>query len=318
MSVLKNRINKKKKANKQTGFGTNASNYGGRFINKDGSANVKKIGIPILERISWYHTMLNISGIKFMCIIFVFYLLVNFVFASLYCLIGVEHLNGIEPSAFVQNFGQAFFFSAQTFTTVGYGHISPVGFWASFVASIEALFGLLTFAIATGLFYGRFSKPKAHIKFSENAVIAPFQGGKALMFRMTPYKNTNLTEAEAKVNLGMIVEENGIEINRFFSLDLEYDKINALTLSWTIVHPITEDSPLYGFTEADFKKNNGEVIVFVKAFDEMFSNTVAISSSYMFSEIVYGAKFSQMFDDEDDTITVLDLSKLNTYHKVEL
>lgn len=316
MSVLKNRI-KKKKANKQTGFGTNASNYGGRFINKDGSANVKKIGLPILERISWYHTMLNISGIKFMFIIFVFYLLVNFVFASLYCLIGVEYLNGIEPSTFVQNFGQAFFFSAQTFTTVGYGHISPVGFWASFVASIEALFGLLTFAIATGLFYGRFSKPKAHIKFSENAVIAPFQGGKALMFRMTPYKNTNLTEAEAKVNLGMIVEENGIEVNRFFSLDLEYDKINALTLSWTVVHPITEDSPLYGFTEADFRKNNGEVIVFVKAFDEMFSNTVATSSSYMFSEIVFGAKFSQMFDDEDDTITVLDLSKLSTYKKID-
>lgn len=317
MSVLKNRI-KKKNANRQTGFGTNASNYGGRFINKDGSANVKKIGLPVFERISWYHTMLNISGIKFMLIIFVFYLLVNFVFASLYYLIGVEHLNGIEPSSFVQNFGQAFFFSAQTFTTVGYGHISPVGFWASFVASIEALFGLLTFAIATGLFYGRFSKPKAHIKFSENAVIAPFQGGKALMFRMTPYKNTNLTEAEAKVNLGMIIEENGVEINRFFSLDLEYDKINALTLSWTIVHPITEDSPLYGFTEADFKKNNGEVIVYVKAFDEMFSNTVAISSSYMFSEIVYGAKFSQMFDDEDDAITVLDLSKLNTYNKVDL
>ena len=317
MSVLKNR-NKKKNANSQTGFGTNASNYGGRFINKDGSANVKKIGLPVLERISWYHTMLNISGIKFMFIIFVFYLLVNFVFASLYCLIGIQYLNGIKPTGLIENFGQAFFFSAQTFTTVGYGHISPVGFWASFVASIEALFGLLTFAIATGLFYGRFSKPKAHIMFSENAVIAPFQGGKALMFRMTPYKNTNLTEAEAKVNLGMIIEENGVEINRFFSLDLEYDKINALTLSWTIVHPITEDSPLYDFTEADFKKNNGEVIVYVKAFDEMFSNTVAISSSYMFSEIVYGAKFTQMFDDEDDAITVLDLSKLNTYNKVDL
>ena len=315
MSVLKNR--NKKGSNKQTGFGTNASNYGGRFINKDGSANVKKIGLPFFERISWYHTMLNISGLKFISIIFIFYLLVNFGFACIYSLIGVEYLQGIKPSGFVEDFGQAFFFSAQTFTTVGYGHISPVGFLASFVASIEALFGLLTFAIATGLFYGRFSKPKAHILFSENAVIAPFQGGKALMMRITPHKNTSLIDAEAKVNLGMTVKENGVEVNKFFNLDLEYDKINTLTLSWTIVHPITEDSPLYGFTEDDLKKNEGEVIIFIKAFDEMYSNTVAIKSSYMFSEVIYGAKFAQMFDEEDDTVTVLDLSKLNTYKKVD-
>lgn len=187
---------------------------------------------------------------------------------------------------------------------------------ASFTASVEALFGLLTFAIATGLFYGRFSKPKAHIMFSENAVIAPFQGVKALMLRITPHKNTSLIDAEAKVNLGMTVKENGVEVNKFFNLDIEYDKINTLTLSWTIVHPITEDSPLYGFTEDDFKKNEGEVIVFIKAFDEMYSNTVAIKSSYMFSEVIYGAKFVQMFDDEDDTVTVLDLSKLNAYQKI--
>ncbi len=314
MSVLKNRG--KKNSIKQTGFGTNASNYGGRFINKDGSANVKKIGLGFFDRISWYHTMLNISGFKFITIIFIFYLLVNFGFACIYSLIGIEYLQGIQPSTFAENFGQAFFFSAQTFTTVGYGHISPVGFLASFVASIEALFGLLTFAIATGLFYGRFSKPKAHILFSENAIIAPFQGGKALMMRITSHKNTSLIDAEAKVNLGMIVKENGVEVNKFFNLDLEYDKINTLTLSWTIVHPITDDSPLYGFTEDDFKKNEGEVIVFVKAFDEMYSNTVAIKSSYMFSEVIYGAKFTQMFDDEDDTVTVLDLSKLNNVQKI--
>src|SRR5689334_13059371 len=196
MSMIKKRV-KKLKADKHTGFGSNASNYGGRFINKDGSANIKKSGINLVESISWYHTMLNIPRWKFMLIVFLFYGIVNFLFATLYCLIGVEHLNGILADSFVEKFGQAFFFSAQTFTTVGYGHISPTGFWASFIASIEALFGLLSFAIATGLFYGRFSKPKAHIRFSENAIIAPFQDGKALMMRIVPYKNTNLTDAEA-------------------------------------------------------------------------------------------------------------------------
>jgi inward rectifier potassium channel len=230
----------------------------------------------------------------------------------------VEHLNGISADNFIEKFGQAFFFSAQTFTTVGYGHISPTGFLASFVASVEALFGLLSFAIATGLFYGRFSKPKAHIKFSENAIVAPFQEGKALMFRIAPYKNTNLTDAEAKVTLGMKVVENGIEVNRFFSLDLEYDRINALTLSWTLVHPITEDSPLFAFTKNDFQTQKGEVIIYLKAFDEMYSNTVAIRSSYIFKEIVYGAKFIQMFENNDNSKTLLHLDRLNSYTEVVL
>ncbi|RXR17724.1 Inward rectifier potassium channel Irk [Flavobacterium amnicola] len=317
MSVLK-KVNKKIKADNQTGFGANAASYGGRFINKNGTANVRKEGIGFIESISWYHTMLNIPRWKFMTIIFIFYLLVNFLFASIYCLIGVEHLNGISADNFIEKFGQAFFFSAQTFTTVGYGHISPTGFLASFVASVEALFGLLSFAIATGLFYGRFSKPKAHIKFSENAIVAPFQEGKALMFRIAPYKNTNLTDAEAKVTLGMKVVENGIEVNRFFSLDLEYDRINALTLSWTLVHPITEDSPLFAFTKNDFQTQKGEVIIYLKAFDEMYSNTVAIRSSYIFKEIVYGAKFIQMFENNDNSKTLLHLDRLNSYTEVVL
>jgi inward rectifier potassium channel len=310
MGAFKKRF-KKLKTDNHTGFGSNAASYGGRFINKDGSANIKKSGIGFVESISWFHTMLNIPTWKFMAVIFIFYGVVNFGFACLYCFIGVEHLNGIVRTTFTENFGQAFFFSAQTFTTVGYGHISPIGFWASFTASVEALFGLLSFAIATGLFYGRFSKPKAHILFSENAIIAPFQGEKALMMRIAPYKNTNLTDAEAKVTLGMRMEEDGVEVNRFFPLDLEYDKINALTLSWTLVHPITEDSPFYGFTENDFKSHKGEIIIYVKAFDEMYSNTVAIRSSYTFEEIIYGAKFVPMFENSEGSKTVLHINKLN-------
>lgn len=318
MGAFKKRF-KKLQTDNHTGFGSNASNYGGRFINKDGSANIKKVGIDFVESISWYHTMLNIPRWKFMLIIFIFYSAVNFIFACLYCLIGVEHLNGISAATFTEKFGQAFFFSAQTFTTVGYGHISPTGFWASFIASLEALFGLLSFAIATGLFYGRFSKPKAHIRFSENAIIAPFQGGKALMMRIAPYKNTNLTDAEAKITLGMRIEENGMEVNRFFPLELEYDRVNALTLSWTLVHPITEDSPLFGFAENDFKTHIGEIIIYIKAFDEMYSNTVAIRSSYTFEEIIYGVKYVQMYENsKDSSKTVLHINKLNSFSKAEL
>ena len=320
MDLLK-KINSKAKTDLNTGFGTNPSSYGGRFINKDGSANIQKRGLTFLDRISWYHTMLAMPRWKFLGILFAFYIGVNFIFACIYFGIGVQYLDGIATtgSEWVK-FGKAYFFSAQTFTTVGYGHISPNGFLTSALAAAEALIGLLSFAIATGLFFGRFSKPTAFLKFSHNALIAPYgDGGRALMIRMTPYKNTNFTDAEAKMTLGMIIEENGKTVNRFYSLDLELAKVNSLSLSWTLVHPITENSPLYQFTEHDFESVDGEVIVFVKTFDEMFSTTVAATTSYTFSEVVYGAKFEMMYSDsEDDSRTILHLNKLNSFYRIEL
>ncbi len=318
MNLLK-KINAKAKAEINTGFGTNSSSYGGRFITKSGNANVKKTGIGFLDSISWYHTMLNIPRWKFMVIVVLFYFVVNFFFASLYYINGVEHLKGVVMSSSMDKFGQAFFFSIQTFTTVGYGHISPSGFSTSLIAAIEALFGLLSFAIATGLFYGRFSKPKAHILFSKNAIIAPYKQGTALMFRMTPYKNTNLTDAEAKITLGMKVEESGKPVNKFFSLELELEKVNSLTMSWTLVHPISEDSPLYHFSQADFQNLEGEILVFMRMFDDMYSTTVAKRTSYIFSEIVYGAKFTPMFSrNEDESKSLLHIDKLNDYEMVNL
>lgn len=318
MAFLKN-INSKAKAIKDTGFGTNSSSYGGRFVTKSGNANVRKTGVSFIESISWYHTMLTIPRWKFFFIILSFYFLVNLVFASIYYLIGSEHLNGIVADNSIDRFGQTFFFSIQTYTTVGYGHISPSGFLTSFVASVEALFGLLSFAIATGLFYGRFSKPNAHLLFSENAVIAPFQGGTALMLRLSPYKNTNLSDAEARMTLGIHVEEDGKLVNKFYQLDLEFDKVNALTLSWTLVHPITEKSPLFHLNEDDFKNTIGEIIVYVKVFDDMYSSTVVKRTSYTFDEVVYGAKFLPMFTKStDENKTLLQIDKLNLFEKVDL
>ena len=139
------------------------------------------------------------------------------------------------------------------------------------------------------------------------------------MMRVAPFKNNNLLDAEAKVTAGIVVEENGVTKNKFFILDLELDKINSLTLSWTIVHPITEKSPFYKFTKEDFANTRGELLIFVKAFDDMFSNTVVARTSYTMQELVMGAKFSPMYhrSAEKDS-TILELDKLNSYESTDI
>ena len=318
MAIFERKINIQSELN--TGFGVNSENSSGRFYDRNsGGANVIKKGVSVLNRYSWYHTMLAMPIAKFLSLLLIAYIIVNLFFAGIYYLIGIDHLAGVNQGSDIKNFSEVFFFSAQTFTTVGYGRISPIGFAASAVSTFEAFLGLLSFAIATGLFYGRFSRPRAFLRFSHNALIAPYKEGTALMLRAAPYKNNLLSEAEAKVNLAMQLEENGKIVNRFFNLDLEISKINALALSWTIVHPINEKSPLYNFNYADMVNAKIEALVFVKAFDEVFSNTVVQRFSYIASEVVWGAKFQMMYHaDEKKKATVLDLDKLNDYEKIEL
>ncbi|KFF09109.1 ion channel [Chryseobacterium luteum] len=306
----------RQKNTENSGFGDNAS---GRFINKDGLPNVNKKGVNILNRFSWYHTMLDLSTFQFLSYLVIAYILVNLFFAFIYYIIGVEHLTGIDKSDPINEFIDVFFFSSQTFTTVGYGRIAPVGFMASLVATFEAFLGLLTFAIATGLFYGRFSRPRAYLKFSDIAVIAPFKEGSALMFRLAPYKNNSLTDADVIVSTAIEIIEESVPKTNFYTLKTQLSKINTLALNWTIVHKIDEESPFYGFSEDDFKNTNIEIIVHVRAFDEVFSNTVVQRSSYISKEIMYGAKFIPMYyPDKENLSTVLDLDKINDYQKAEL
>lgn len=317
MALLRRIRNLKTEIN--TGFGTNSNSTGGRFINKDGQPNVIKKGVSLLDRYSWYHTMLGMKRGRFLFLLFVIYIFLNLVFAGIYYLIGIKHLAGVHTGSPLKDFSEVFFFSAQTFTTVGYGRISPVGFVASAVSTFEAFLGLLSFAIATGLFYGRFARPRTFIRFSNNALIAPFRNGTAFMFRLAPYKNNSLSEVEVKVTLAITTEENGKLTDKFFDLELEFAKISGLSLSWTIVHPIDEKSPFYGLGKEDIANTDMEIMVYLKAFDQVFSNNVITRTSYISSEIVWGAKFKMMYHpSEDKNKTILDVSKLNDYEKMPL
>jgi inward rectifier potassium channel len=317
MALLRKIRNLKPEIN--TGFGTNSNSTGGRFLNKDGRPNVIKKGVGLLNRYSWYHTMLGMKAGKFLLLIFVIYITINFFFAGIYYMIGTDHLTIEKSASPLRKFSEVFFFSAQTFTTVGYGRIAPVGFAASAVSTFEAFLGLLSFAIATGLFYGRFSRPQAFVKFSNNVLIAPYKDGAALMFRLSPYKNNALSEVEVKLTLSITNEENGKLFDKFFELELEYPKVNGLPLSWTIVHPIDDKSPFYGLTKEDIANTDMEILVFIKAFDEVFSNNVVTRTSYVSSEIVWGAKFKMMYRPSGDkNKTILDVSKLNDYEEMPL
>ena len=137
------------------------------------------------------------------------------------------------------------------------------------------------------------------------------------MMRVVPYKNNNLTDAEARLSVALTLEENGIPTNKFFLMDLEYSRVNALTLSWTIVHPINEDSPFYKFSKDDYRTCMGEILVFIKAFDDMFSNTVISRKSYSLQEVIIGAKFLPMYKRASDgERTILYLDKINSFETV--
>ena len=309
---------KELKDNNDTGFGGNPDNYGGRFVNRDGTFNVRKEGIPFLQRFSLYHTMLNMPSWKFFGALFVFYLTVNFLFGLTYFFIGAGQFVGVLAITRWQFFKEMFFFSTETYTTVGYGRVNPIGDVANSIASIESMLGFLSFAIATGLLYGRFSRPKAFLLFSKNALISPYREGSAIMFRFATYKdNHTMTNVDIKVNTALLIEDNGKMVFKFYDLELERSHVESLPMNWTVVHPLTPESPLYGFTKEDMKKADVEIYVSVRAFDDVYSNIVQQRTSYTPEEILSGRKFVQMYRESDDgKTTIVELQKLHEHKEI--
>jgi inward rectifier potassium channel len=223
---------------------------------------------------------------------------------------------GDAPHKF-DRFLNAFFFSAHTLTTVGYGNISPGSISANMLAVLEALIGLLGFALATGILFGRFSRPSARIGFSDNLLIAPYEGRTSLQFRIVNRRPNALMEIEATVILMWVEGEPGKLKRAFQTLALERADIDFLALTWTIVHPIDESSPLFGKTKEELEGKQAEVIILIKAFDETFSQSVRSRYSYRFDEIAWNAKFTPAFDFDNTGAMVLNINKVGSYAPVK-
>ena len=314
------RINPSSKSNPNTGFGTQPGQFGGRFVNKDGTFNLRKEGISFFKKSSIYSFLLDLSWLQFLGVIVGFYLLLNVLFTAIYWLIGYDQLQGLLSSTNWGRLKEVFFFSTQTFTTVGYGRINPVQDGADLVASFETMSGWLFFALVTGLLYGRFTRPQAFIQFSHHALVSPYKDGIGLMFRMVPYKTRHhLADVKTVVNISLIVQENGQPEYRFYTLGLERSHVDMFNMNWTVVHPIDQDSPLLHFAAADLALSDVEILVQVSGFDPIFSNMVMQRTSYSHKEIVWGAKFRPMYHESPDgATTILELHKLDHYEKVDL
>lgn len=288
-----------------------------RLLNRDGSFNVVRAGLGLFENIAPYHQLLTISWPAFLGVVALTYLLINLIFAVAFLACGPAALVGAGPDAFGGAFGKAFFFSVETFATVGYGQVAPNGLAANLVVTVEALIGLMYQALATGLLFARFARPSASILFSRSAVVAPYGSGSALMFRMVNRRRTEITGLEAQVLFSaMEPDGRGGVVRRYALLPLERNRVAFFPLSWTVVHPIDGASPLAGKTLEALEQSEAEILVMLSGIDEAFAQTVYARTSYRHDEIVWNARFQSMFMEVDAQSHVsVDISRI---HEIEL
>lgn len=301
---------------RNSGFSDRAENEGQRLLNKDGSYNVEKSGLTFFERFSLFHWLLNLKLYKFVIFLFCVYLIVNGVFAVLYMLCGEHAISGASQLNTTNHFLHCFFFSTQTITTVGYGALHPVSTAALIIASVESFAGLLGFAIATGLLYSRFARPKARIIFSKNALISPYKERKALMIRLANAKESQLTQLVASMTFSQLEDRDGEKFRRYYLMQLEIEKINVLATSWTLVHPIDDKSPIYGSNKSDLENAKAEIMLQIQAYDETYAQQIQTRTSFTAVEMIWDAKFVRILGHNDAGKATLNLEGLSSYEAV--
>ena len=282
-----------------------------RAINKDGSFNVRRRGLHGLAGSIYMH-LVNLSWPRFWGLVALAFLTANILFALVYTVLGSDSLRAAENDIGLGFYGKAFFFSVHTLTTVGYGDIYPLGLAANLVASAEAALGLMGFALATGLLFARFSRPNAQLVFSHRMVVAPYRDGHSLQFRMANRRNNVLTDVLADMMLMTVEQDAEGQLRRnFVELKLERSKIFFLALTWTVVHPIDESSPLKGLKKADLERLQAEVLILIRGYDDSFTQVVNTRYSYRWEEVEWSARFAPAFDVAPAGHLVLDLDRIS-------
>jgi inward rectifier potassium channel len=286
-----------------------------RLLNRDGSFNVVREGLGFFQERSPYHRLLSMSWPAFVGLLASLYVVVNLVFALLYLACGPGALVTPSTGAPEGRFLQAFFFSVETFATIGYGNVYPRGIAANALMTLEALVGLLGVALATGIIFARFARPAARIRFSRMALIAPYRDGLAFEFRVANERSSQIIDLAATVLFTRFEDAAAPEeksTRQFHPLALERERVVFFPLSWTVVHPITESSPLHGLTEEDLRRTGAEFLVLLSGFDETYATTVHQRTSYKASEVRWNARFSTVYSrPRPDGTLAIDMAKLD-------
>lgn len=286
-----------------------------RLLNRDGSFNVRRTGLGYFESMSLYHTVLTMSWPRFLGLITLFYFAINIAFGAAFWACGPEALNGPGAAAAGGALMRAVFFSVQTFGTIGYGQVGPIGLVPNLLVTLESLTGLISLALITGILFARFARPTAAILFSRAALIAPYRDHSAFEFRIANRRSNQLIDLHARVLFSRLrIREGGRRMREFVELTLERPSVVFFPLAWTIVHSIDEGSPLHGITREQMTAEEAEFLVLLEGTDETFATRVHARTSYKPAELVWNVRFSDVFDRSgpDDGLSI-DIGRLHDF-----
>lgn len=254
-----------------------------------------------------YHFVLAISWFEFFLINTSLYLCMNLFFASLYYL-GGETIVNADP----YSYWDAFVFSFQTSTTIGYGYLRPASSYADAVVILDTLSGIIFVTITTGLAFAKFSRPTARVLFTDNCVVHPYQGRPTLMFRVTNSRDSHIADASIDA-VGILSEtsEEGLRMQRLYDLPLIRRKTPIFFVSWSVMHIIDEESPLFGLSQEELERKKLRIAISLTGIDDWSAQMVHTSYMYRFSDIIYDKKFADMVESHPDGSLTLDYDKFN-------
>jgi inward rectifier potassium channel len=266
-----------------------------RLLNRDGSFNVQRRGIGVHTLLS-YSNLVSTTWSRFFVFVAAVYLTLNGCFAILYDACGPDGLVNTINTGINAPLMKAFFFSIHTSATIGYGSTVPVGVLTNVLVALESVVSLLGLAVVTGLVFARFSRPVADILFSQKAVMSWIGNNRAFEFRIINRRNNQIIDLHVRLLVSKFEPNQvGTLVRRYYPLTLERESVVFFPLSWTIVHIVDKESPLYGITEDELCASGAEFLILLTGMDETFSQVVNARSSYRASEIVWDAKFSDIF-----------------------
>jgi inward rectifier potassium channel len=289
-----------------------AADRGGasRIVARDGSESVRRLGLSKPWHGDLYHRMLTLGWFGFMGLAAVIYVAANLIFAWLYWL-EPDSVSNAKPGSFLD----LFFFSVETFATVGYGVMAPQTLYSNVIMTIETLVGIMTVALTTGLLFARVSRPTAQVMFAKVAVIDTYNGAPALMVRMGNQRRSQIIEAS--VGLTLLRSETTSEgryMRRFHDLALLRPRTPVFALSFTAIHLIDAESPLFGVTAEALASSESELLVTVTGLEETMGQTVHARASYLPDDIRMGVRYVDIFGRDEHGRRSIDYSR---FHVVE-